>query len=431
MALNAGTIWEVRTTGNANNGGGFFNRLPGTSVDYSQQNASQLAITDLVGALASVVVTSVIGGFTAGMVGNLMQIRGGVNFTVGFYEIVQWNSGNSVNLDRVPVVGAGSGGLAEVGGALISPETFILQGVANNICYVKSGTYTFTATRTQVNTYIRLFGYDTSRDVAPTGNSRPLIQLGAFWIAIIAGLALENFRFTGSATQLILGGDVYPFVCFNCKFENTNNAGTRNCIYVSLAKEIKLIDCEFSGTPGATSYGFNAPGNSGNVNNGLNFGAYFCFFHDLTYGFNEPWFSFPYLGTIFFKCTFARMGITAINNPYGANPSSYPINVLFCSFYQSGSYHLNIENHVGNIVYGNTFEGATISAIRDNAVPDNDSWWINSNNFWNNGASVIGCKLDLNNIGLNPLFVNPAGNDFNFGPGSPCIDNALGIRLGV
>jgi hypothetical protein len=58
-------------------------------------------------------------------------------------------------------------------------------------------------------------------------------------------------------------------------------------------------------------------------------------------------------------------------------------------------------------------------------------WQIENNDFWNNGASVVNCVLDLDNVGINPLWVNPAGNDFNFGPGSPNIDQALGIRLGV
>jgi len=46
-AINAGTAWECRATGNVANGGGYYNLVPGTSVDYSQQDTAQLSLTDL------------------------------------------------------------------------------------------------------------------------------------------------------------------------------------------------------------------------------------------------------------------------------------------------------------------------------------------------------------------------------------------------
>jgi len=435
MALPAGLTWEVRTTGNANNGGGFIDRLPGTSVDYSQQNAAQLSKADLACLLASVTLTSVTGGFTAGMVGNLIQIRaGGVNFVAGFYEIVLVNSANSVNLDRTPVAaGNGTGGLGEVGGALITPETFLLNGVGDNVCFVKSGTYAFTASRIQTNTSLRIFGYDISRTIAPTGNNRPLIQLGAFWIENNTYLQLENLRFTGSATQLILGRKNLV-ICFNCYFENTNNAGSRYCIFYDNTGATfspsgsKFMDCEFVGTAGATSYGFKYVGQLAAATNSSNIAFLFCFFHDLSYGFQCDLATTGDCGELFFKCTFARIAVTAIEIPFAvANP--YPVIVLFCSFYSAGSYFLRIQNKKGHLIYGNTFDSAVLVACYDSAP--NFTWFINSNDFWNNGAVVSGCFLDANNIGLSPLWVNPAANDFNFGPGSPCIDNAIGIRLGV
>jgi len=45
MALRGDTVWEVRTTGSQNNGGGFSSFWGGT--DYSQQDSAQLAPTDL------------------------------------------------------------------------------------------------------------------------------------------------------------------------------------------------------------------------------------------------------------------------------------------------------------------------------------------------------------------------------------------------
>ena len=40
MALDQDYTIELRTTGSDNNGGGFYNRDDGTSVDYSQQDAA-------------------------------------------------------------------------------------------------------------------------------------------------------------------------------------------------------------------------------------------------------------------------------------------------------------------------------------------------------------------------------------------------------
>jgi len=428
MALPAGLTWEVRTTGLAINGGAYINLIPGTSVDYSQQNASQLSITDGACLLASVTLTSVIGGFTAGMVGNVIQIRaGGVNFVAGFYEIVLINSANSVNLDRTPVAaGNGTGGLGEVGGALISPETFILNGVAGNVCYVKSGTYNFTASRTYIAVNLTVIGYDASRSVMPTGNNRPLFALGAFFITTAFGNNLKhrNIRFTGSATQLILA-ETKASVFINCKFENTNPAaGTRYCIWADSPANIPgltIIDCEFSGVGASNTIGVR----TGFFNSGA--GSMFLafnFFHDLGIGVSMDEIAHV---PCFIKNIFARVSSAGIVLATGASNDGGP-RVYFNSFYASSSYFVQ-SNRNNNIIYGNTFDSAAVAALFD--ATTGKTWIIDKNDFWNNALSVLGCVLGYDNIGLNPLWVNPAANDFNFGPGSPNIDQALGIRLGV
>lgn len=432
MALAAGTIWEVRTTGNGNNGGGFIDRLPGTSIDYSQQNASQLSVTDLVGNAASVTVTSVIGGFTAGMVGNVLQIRAGLNFTVGFYEIVQFNSGNSVNLDRIPCSGAGSGGTGEVGGAIASIETFLLSGASGNTCYCKSGTYNFTGTRIQSPTSIRIIGYDASRDVTPMGNNRPLIQLGAFHIQSASGLQIKNIRLTGSGAQLLLGRA--PLMkLFNCYLENLAVVGTVHCIYYDnggatfAPKGNALIDCEFKGNVGATSYGFRYVGQAAAAINASGLVTAFCFFHDLTYGFVFGVSADSGCGIGFLFNTFARITNRAIDMTQSGT-NGFFTHVLFNTFYQT-DYDINAENMGGNIFYGNIFQNAVTVAIRDSV--SNAISLVELNDFFNNGSNLINMTLGYGNLGLDPSFVNPAGNDFNLAAGSPLIAYALGIIYGV
>jgi hypothetical protein len=430
MALPAGLTWEVRTTGNANNGGAYVDLIPGTSVDYSQQNGSQLSVTDGACLLASVTLTSVIGGFTAGMAGNVIQIRaGGVNFVAGFYEIVLINSANSVNLDRTPVAaGNGTGGLGEVGGALISPETFILNGVAGNLCYVKSGTYNFAADRSFVAGNTQIFGYDVARNVIPTGVNRPLFALGAFRITThnvnLLPFTMRNISLSGSGTPMItLQRGLNTFI--NCKFHQTSNVGAVECIKqaVDTAYGHNIIDCEFSGTLGATHKAISAAGMFPNGNNTSWFIA-FCFFHDLSYAFyntaadKEP---------IFIKNIFARIAITTIFVNAASIHNGYI--VLFNSFYSAGQSHISLAGQGYGLIYGNTLDSATVVSLAASAT--NKMWYINNNDFWNNGAVVSNVSLDFGNIGLNPLWVNPLIDDFNFGPGSPNIDQALGIRLGV
>src|SRR5437667_9506862 len=117
MALSASTVWEVRqATGNDNNGGGFVVGASGT--DYSQQTTAQLSLTDLATTGVVTTLTSVTGGFTSAMVGNIIHIISGTNFTAGFYQITVFTNSNTVTLDRAPTTAAGVSGTGSVGGAL-------------------------------------------------------------------------------------------------------------------------------------------------------------------------------------------------------------------------------------------------------------------------------------------------------------------------
>lgn len=145
MALPATTVWEVRTTGNDENGGGFNSARDAVNgVDYSQQDAPQLDLTDLACASGTpTVLTSVTGGFTHAMEGNIIQIHAGTNFTAGFYEIVTYTNTNTVTLDRTPIAsGEASVGHGKVGGALASPGKACGAMVGGNLMWVKAGTYT-------------------------------------------------------------------------------------------------------------------------------------------------------------------------------------------------------------------------------------------------------------------------------------------------
>lgn len=136
MALSSTTVWEVRTTGSDVNGGGF--RAGASGTDYSQQDAPQLSVADAA-ASGSATLTSVTGGFTTSMVGNIVQISGGT-LNAGFYEITACSNTNTVTLDRTP--GSGSGSTAAVGGALATPAKAVAAMVSANTVWVQAGNYT-------------------------------------------------------------------------------------------------------------------------------------------------------------------------------------------------------------------------------------------------------------------------------------------------
>lgn len=153
-------VCEVRATGAKSNGGYYDgDDYPG-GMDYTQQDAAQLTLTDLATSGAGVnIVTSVTGGFTANMVGNAINITSGTNFDVGadgtsVYYITGYTNGNTVTVDRSPTsAGAGSGGNGKVGGARAS-----VGGASSNQAsgggtkiWVKGGAYTTASTTVNID----------------------------------------------------------------------------------------------------------------------------------------------------------------------------------------------------------------------------------------------------------------------------------------
>lgn len=143
MALNAAIVWEVRTTGSDNNGGGFRSGVGGT--DRSQQDAAHASGTNLtVDAATNTDVAP--DGHTPGAadVGNVIQITAGAGFTTGFYEIASIQAGKW-RLDRSPAAAGTSGGTWALGGALATPGKAAGAKVAGNDVWVKAGTYNVSA----------------------------------------------------------------------------------------------------------------------------------------------------------------------------------------------------------------------------------------------------------------------------------------------
>ena len=84
MAIGAACVWEVRTTGNDTNGGGY----AGGGTDWSQQDSAQYSVTDGVTA-GTTTITSATANFGTDVVGNVMYVQGGTgSVTAGWYQII-------------------------------------------------------------------------------------------------------------------------------------------------------------------------------------------------------------------------------------------------------------------------------------------------------------------------------------------------------
>lgn len=200
MALTANTVWEVQTTGDDNNGGGFdFDAL---GDDYTQgvdQATFEWAAAggDFTNDLASTQLsgwnelTSVARPFVAADEGNLIRIASGTNFIPGLYEIGSVGLGVAT-LDRpCGDTGDASAGSGILGGALATPGGFgaviLAHGVSGMKGFLKNGTYDIDNASdnvsggalnfTDTNASYSITGYNTTREVGNNDGNRPTIQL--------------------------------------------------------------------------------------------------------------------------------------------------------------------------------------------------------------------------------------------------------------
>lgn len=259
MAILAPMEWDVRSTGNASNGGGFdpVSGTPGT--DYSVQDAAQrtwlaaggtytndLAATNA----ANSVLSSVSYSFAAADVGNVVNVTAGTNFTAGRYQIISVSGGNAT-LDRNATTGsAASSGSGYEGGGVPDPALVTSYAVAGNVIHIKGGV-TFAVASATVNVATgclkppagytggnptrptRVLGYKTTHYDHPTGADRPLLQatntIATFSICdgTNASVEFEDIIVDGAGYTSARGFDLSGTytVARNCKALNCTNYG--------------------------------------------------------------------------------------------------------------------------------------------------------------------------------------------------------------
>lgn len=228
MAIAASTVWEVRTTGSDANGGGYSSG----GTDYSQQDAAQLTVTDAA-ATGTTNLSSATGGFTAAMIGNIVNVVG-----QGRRQITAFVDTNNVTCDAA--WGTFSGATANVGGAIATPGTIGGTVVADNKVYLKGNQTLSTdsdnvATGKVVSTAQRVLweGYTTTRGdggvvtITASGITGTMISLGANNVVRNIAVALGSI----ASLKGIVCSSGFTY-CVNCKssgngsssngFENVN-----------------------------------------------------------------------------------------------------------------------------------------------------------------------------------------------------------------
>lgn len=400
--------YEVRTTGHHDNGGGYFPRVGGVSVDYSQQDAAELILTDLVCVEDTMKVTSVTGGFTPGMMGNLMNITSGTNFVVGRYEIVLWEDGNTVYLDRSPATaGAGSAGNCRVGGAVtdfFDIAEFDHDGIVR--IWIKEGTYTLDEAVAMVsNDVVFIYGYNGQRNIPPQGDDRPLIvNTSSYGITYPIRFQVNNIRFRGDGSAAYSNADGN---FFNCKFEisSIGSAGMPT-------GDGMFDNCEFVNDSGVR----NKEGPQG---------SFFrhCYFKNFITAIRA--------GAIGAKAHFCIVNDCDLGQDYVSSSGGQAVGNTYYSCSEG------IEINTGapiQIILNCIFAGCT-TAIDNSAATEANSraLIVEYCDFWNNGVDISDPYHDMSNtnIFVDPNFINPGADDFSLALGSPVIGMGQAMELGV
>jgi hypothetical protein len=386
----------------------------GGGVDYTRQTASQLSLTDLTTDVAGTTLSSVTGGFTALMVGNLIYIRSGTGFVVGWYEITAFTDTNNVTIDRSAGSSA-SAGAGEVGGArALWLDAHFENGIVDgNYLFMQSGTFTLTSNMNVANDgsadkYIKVHGYKDDRGDAPTGTDRPLIAGAAFLLSFDDYWEFKHMRITTThASGLGLDNGA---VLENMYANNSSVSGAREAMTINAALGNTLISCE------AESVNGTAVLMGGDVN------VVDCIFHDSSVtGLITTSDGVSIINSIIYNC---GIGISA---------DGRGVTIA----------HNTIDNCTGGISATTAFSQAIMYNSISNCTTGID--WVNKregmamdwNNYYNNTTdiSVNNLKKGNNSIALDPEYVG--GGNFKTGDNMvitreyPDVTNESSFKIGA
>lgn len=421
MALSASLVWEVRTTGNAANGGSF--RAGSTGTDYSQQDSAQITYSDL--ACTGTSATSSLNPFSSVHVGNVINISSSTGgWTAGYYEIISV-SGVTATLDRSPAA-TGTSGIGSLGGATNSPSTIASVAVGSNVVWIKSGTYNvdspyFTASITPTPTAPRgrISGYGTVRGDSGRATLKYVGAGGGITSCLRTTNGWDVIQLDANGSSIAANGFFMNQRCsvLRCTASACSNYG----INISTLNTVQ--GCEVTGTA-------NVAGISGG-NYAMILGNHI---HDNTC-------------TGIITSTSNTISNNIIVNNTGASSDGIQVsnscNVIGNTVFGNGRHGLNQTGNENNcnIVQGNIFAGnggygavfASVAGNRATQLNDGNAYYNNTSGTRTNGSDTtvnsqngIGPYINiLDRLLTSNPFVNSANKDFSLnrlsGGGALCI----------
>lgn len=202
-------------------------------IDYSQQASPQISYTDLVIAVTTTNFTSASNPVAKNLVGNVISITSGVNFTVQRVTVVS-TSGTTATCDKSLGTAAAINGVGGLGGCLLSPAIAASVAVVGNFVFIKSGTYSITTNSTNVaggalspaNAVLWFIGYNTNRYFGNT-DTQPVIQTSGSTISTLQAPAVfVNITFDGNSQTSCKCSSFGAHTFIYCTVKNYNTAGT-------------------------------------------------------------------------------------------------------------------------------------------------------------------------------------------------------------
>ncbi len=387
-------------------------------IDYSQQDAAELTVTDGACVIASTTVTSATNSFTGAMVGSIMGVQNTGEAAIdGIYQILVVNDTDSLEVDRTICSGGSNaeGATLRIGGgrAIASNTEGYFENLEDgNKIWVETGTHTLTAGISIDNdgtiaSPIVVEGYKTLRGDNPKGTDRPLIAAGANICFFDNYWSFYNVRGTSThnngAPDLDLGA---TFV--NCDFNNTSGTAGR---YGTLSGHSGTTKwkCEFQSVNG---YGTQIYAYQ-NVS--------FCNFHDSNIGGQIH----NVYNTIS-DCVFDTMSSYGLQFTHNNTATTWIMNNTFYDAdggSESAIYSaVGSENiHIVNNIFDNWDKGVNFTTFFKSTYLDN--------NVWDCTTDVTNVTKGPNAVTGDPGLTDPGNGDFTIGSGSNALD--AGMQIGT
>lgn len=221
------------------------------TIDYTQQNAAEFALTALTSAGAGNVVISAAAVPT--MIGNIARVNSGTNFTVGWFEVTAVTTGVDITFSTnqagtAITTGVGAAGALNIGGAAslsssagATDDLYFENGAGTNgsgahIFFIKNGAYTamgpvITAAVGGTLAPVRIIGYNLIRTdgfASDLGSNRPVLTFGANALTTGSNWNTINIITMMSGITGVTQG--IASVAIYCKFINNSITTDRNAV---------------------------------------------------------------------------------------------------------------------------------------------------------------------------------------------------------